>query len=97
MCMCLCVCVCEPHGKVLVLVREEGSEERRREMDVWACGESCLIWCGLVWPGVAWCGLVWSVVLLLVQQAFRERPDTFSLGVCNGCQLMALLGFVPGE
>ena len=25
------------------------------------------------------------------------RPDTFSLGVCNGCQLMALLGWVPGE
>ena len=27
--------------------------------------------------------------------AFRERKDTFSLGVCNGCQLMALLGWVP--
>ena len=26
----------------------------------------------------------------------RCRPDTFSLGVCNGCQLMALLGWVPG-
>jgi len=26
---------------------------------------------------------------------FYERPDTFSLGVCNGCQLMALLGWVP--
>ncbi|XP_013388879.1 phosphoribosylformylglycinamidine synthase-like [Lingula anatina] len=26
--------------------------------------------------------------------AFRTRPDTFSLGVCNGCQLMALLGWV---
>ncbi|XP_064609891.1 phosphoribosylformylglycinamidine synthase-like isoform X2 [Liolophura sinensis] len=25
---------------------------------------------------------------------FRDRPDTFSLGVCNGCQLMALLGWV---
>lgn len=25
----------------------------------------------------------------------RERKDTFSLGVCNGCQLMALLGWVP--
>ena len=23
---------------------------------------------------------------------FRERTDTFTLGVCNGCQLMALLG-----
>lgn len=26
---------------------------------------------------------------------FAERPDTFSLGVCNGCQLLALLGLVP--
>ncbi len=26
---------------------------------------------------------------------FYERSDTFSLGVCNGCQLMALLGWVP--
>lgn len=25
---------------------------------------------------------------------FRKRPDTFSLGVCNGCQLLALLGWV---
>jgi phosphoribosylformylglycinamidine synthase len=23
------------------------------------------------------------------------RPDSFSLGICNGCQLMALLGWVP--
>lgn len=28
-------------------------------------------------------------------QRFYERDDTFSLGVCNGCQLMALLGWVP--
>ncbi len=28
-------------------------------------------------------------------QTFFNRPDTFSLGVCNGCQLMALLGCVP--
>ncbi|KAK9837421.1 hypothetical protein WJX81_001177 [Elliptochloris bilobata] len=28
--------------------------------------------------------------------AFRARPDTFSLGVCNGAQLFALLGWVPG-
>lgn len=26
---------------------------------------------------------------------FYNRPDTFSLGICNGCQLMALLGWVP--
>ena len=28
-------------------------------------------------------------------EEFYHRPDTFSLGVCNGCQLMALLGWVP--
>jgi len=26
---------------------------------------------------------------------FYDRPDTWSLGVCNGCQLMALLRWVP--
>ncbi len=26
---------------------------------------------------------------------FYERPDTFSLDVCNGCQLFTLLGWVP--
>ncbi len=26
---------------------------------------------------------------------FYKRDDTFSLGVCNGCQLMGLLGWVP--
>ncbi|HWR59294.1 MAG TPA: phosphoribosylformylglycinamidine synthase subunit PurQ, partial [Thermodesulfovibrionales bacterium] len=30
-------------------------------------------------------------------QSFYSRPDTFSLGVCNGCQLMALLGWVPWQ
>jgi phosphoribosylformylglycinamidine synthase len=28
-------------------------------------------------------------------ERFYSRSDTFSLGVCNGCQLMALLGWVP--
>ena len=43
----------------------------------------------------------WAAVIrfnksLLEQfEVFRNRPDTFSLGVCNGCQLMALLGWVP--
>lgn len=27
-------------------------------------------------------------------EAFRRRSDTLSLGVCNGCQLLALLGWV---
>jgi len=26
---------------------------------------------------------------------FYDRSDTFSFGVCNGCQLMALIGWVP--
>lgn len=28
-------------------------------------------------------------------QDFYKRSDTWSLGICNGCQLMALLGWVP--
>jgi len=28
-------------------------------------------------------------------QAFYNRPDTFTLGICNGCQLFGLLGWVP--
>jgi phosphoribosylformylglycinamidine synthase len=30
-------------------------------------------------------------------QDFYNRPDTFSLSVCNGCQLSALLGWVPWQ
>ncbi len=43
----------------------------------------------------------WASVIRLndrLQRMFDEfyhRPDTFSLGVCNGCQLFALLGWVP--
>ena len=29
-------------------------------------------------------------------QKFYDRPDTFTLGICNGCQLFGLLGWVPG-
>ena len=29
-------------------------------------------------------------------EAFYHRPDTFTLGICNGCQLFGLLGWVPG-
>ena len=28
---------------------------------------------------------------------FYARSDTFSLGICNGCQLMALLGWIPWQ
>lgn len=43
-----------------------------------------------------WAGVIRFNKRLFEQfQNFYERPDTFSLGVCNGCQLMALLGWVP--
>ncbi len=46
-------------------------------------------------------GKGWAGVICFNKQVaqqftqFYQRPDTFSLGVCNGCQLMALLGWVP--
>ncbi|CAH1958627.1 unnamed protein product [Acanthoscelides obtectus] len=42
----------------------------------------------------------WSASILFNDRVKRQfahffaRPDTFSLGVCNGCQLMALIGWV---
>jgi phosphoribosylformylglycinamidine synthase len=43
-----------------------------------------------------WAGVIRFNKRLYEQfQKFYERPDTFSLGVCNGCQLMALLGWIP--
>eukprot|EP00981_Chlorochromonas_danica_P000290 scaffold67_cov180-Ochromonas_danica.AAC.4 len=43
-----------------------------------------------------WAGVIKFNPNLLAQfNQFRDRSDTFSLGVCNGCQLMALLGWVP--
>ena len=50
------------------------------------------------------CSLLgWAAAVTFNPQAgaelrrFRQRPDTFSLGVCNGCQLLALLGWVGGS
>lgn len=43
----------------------------------------------------------WAATILLndtmreMFTAFYERPDTFTLGICNGCQLFGLLGWVP--
>lgn len=45
------------------------------------------------WAGVARMNEVVRTEL----DGFFERKDTFSLGVCNGCQLMALMGRVPFE
>ena len=43
-----------------------------------------------------WAGVISFNPGLLEQfNRFYERPDTFSLGICNGCQLLALLGWVP--
>lgn len=45
----------------------------------------------------------WAAALLFNEKAcqelneFRRRKDTFALGVCNGCQLMGLLGWVGTE
>jgi phosphoribosylformylglycinamidine synthase len=42
-----------------------------------------------------WAGVVKFHENVLKQfSAFKDRKDTFSLGVCNGCQLMSLLGWV---
>eukprot|EP00440_Ansanella_granifera_P072806 gb/GFBE01079009.1/.p1 GENE.gb/GFBE01079009.1/~~gb/GFBE01079009.1/.p1 ORF type:complete len:1328 (+),score=359.03 gb/GFBE01079009.1/:1-3984(+) len=44
-----------------------------------------------------WAGSVLFSPKLEAQfKAFRDRPDSFALGICNGCQLLALLGWVPG-
>lgn len=46
--------------------------------------------------GKGWAGVIKFNDSVFKQfEAFRMRPDTFSLGVCNGCQLMALLGWIP--
>jgi len=46
--------------------------------------------------GKGWAGVIRFHEEVAAQfDAFYDRPDTFSLGVCNGCQLSALLGWVP--
>jgi phosphoribosylformylglycinamidine synthase len=62
---------------------------------------------GLVFPGgfsyadvldsaKGWAGTIrYNKNVMDQLSAFFARKDTFSLGVCNGCQLMALLGYVP--
>ncbi|CAB9502936.1 Probable phosphoribosylformylglycinamidine synthase, chloroplastic/mitochondrial [Seminavis robusta] len=48
--------------------------------------------------GKGWAGVIKFNEKVFEQfQAFRKREDTFSLGVCNGCQLMALLGWIPSN
>lgn len=48
--------------------------------------------------GKGWAGVIKFNESIYKQfEAFRARRDTFSLGVCNGCQLMALLGWIPNS
>lgn len=48
--------------------------------------------------GKGWAGVIKFNDSVYKQfEEFRRRSDTFSLGVCNGCQLMALLGWVPNN
>lgn len=61
---------------------------------------------GLIFPGgfsyadtlgsaKGWAANIMFNELLVPQfQAFKQRADTFSLGICNGCQLMSLIGWV---
>jgi len=45
-----------------------------------------------------WAGVIrFNAALRREFEAFISRPDTFTLGVCNGCQLFALLGWVPWQ
>jgi len=45
---------------------------------------------------IRWAAVIKYNPSVLAQfNAFRERKDTFSLGVCNGCQFLALLGWIP--
>jgi phosphoribosylformylglycinamidine synthase len=47
--------------------------------------------------GKGWAGVIrYNERVSQQLERFRRRADTFSLGVCNGCQLMALLGWIPG-
>ncbi len=63
---------------------------------------------GIIFPGgfsfgdvldsaKGWAGVIrFNKRVRLQFEQFFARADTFSLGVCNGCQLMALMGWVPG-
>ncbi|KAF5279822.1 hypothetical protein FQA39_LY18225 [Lamprigera yunnana] len=61
---------------------------------------------GIIFPGgfsyadVLGSAKGWAASIIFnekIQKQFKEfylRPDTFSLGVCNGCQLMAMIGWI---
>lgn len=49
-------------------------------------------------PAKGWAGIIrFNSKLREMFDRFFNRPDTFSLGICNGCQLMAFLGILPWQ
>ncbi|MFC1987461.1 phosphoribosylformylglycinamidine synthase [Chloroflexota bacterium] len=47
-------------------------------------------------PAKGWAGIIrFNPKVRDMFERFFSRADTFSLGVCNGCQLMAFLGILP--
>lgn len=49
-------------------------------------------------PAKGWAGIIrFNSKLREMFDSFFNRQDTFSLGICNGCQLMAFLGIVPWQ
>jgi phosphoribosylformylglycinamidine synthase len=48
--------------------------------------------------GKGWAGVIrFNPRIRQEFDSFYSRRDTFSLGVCNGCQVMAILGWVPWQ
>ncbi|GAB4339939.1 MAG: phosphoribosylformylglycinamidine synthase [Desulfobulbaceae bacterium] len=41
--------------------------------------------------------ILFNETLRRMFEEFYGRPDTFTLGICNGCQLFGLLGWVPWQ
>jgi phosphoribosylformylglycinamidine synthase len=41
--------------------------------------------------------ILFNEKLKIMFQQFYNRPDTFTLGICNGCQLFGLLGWIPWQ
>jgi phosphoribosylformylglycinamidine synthase len=64
-------------------IRFADDSGKLREMDV---PQSPEVWVDIV-KSIGWINRMFA--------DFYKRPDTFSLGVCNGCQLFTLLGWVP--
>ncbi len=49
-------------------------------------------------PAKGWAGIIkFNPKLHQAFERFFNREDTFSLGICNGCQLMAFLGILPWQ